>query len=566
MNYRRKKRKNNLTFVSFLFIILFFIFLRIFILKYKTVDFFEYYNLSADSGAVIVEDKVSGFGFEENENDIYFCFDFVKSFIDPYIFWDEAEKKLTITTEDKVIRMKSNELDYYINNEPLSLDIPFYIEDNTPYIPSSILKKLYNIKINKIEKSNIISINFNDKDFYTAETVKSTKMTFNSEKPFTNIKGKLGKGTSVYIYPDDSTEELYKIKTDLGYVGYAPKKIFSEPKLYKASENTEDNKNTNINKINGKINLAFEQVTNYSANNKFKETVPDGVNVLSPTWFSFEDKSGNIRNIADKSYVDSAHKNSAQVWALITDNFDAEISHAILSATDTREYVIRQLLAFVSLYDLHGINIDFEAVPVKDGDYYIQFLRELAPLLRQQGAVLSADMFVPKPWTEHYNRKEAAKTVDYIIVMGYDEHYAGSNVSGSVASIGWSEEAVTETLNQSVPKDKLILAVPFYSRIWKETSSQNGIQVTSKAYGMDEAKNYMLEKNASFKWLDDIGQYYAEYTENGQTYKLWLEDEKSIGLKLDLVNKYSIAGCASWKRGFESENTWNIIKEKLSAD
>ncbi|MDE6182007.1 MAG: hypothetical protein K2F59_02215, partial [Eubacteriales bacterium] len=368
---------------------------------------------------------------------------------------------------------------------------------------------------------------------------------------------------------DFSEENEYiKIKTKDGYVGYVNKKHIDENSLVTYSgENTppeKEDEEIEIWKPDKKINLVFEQMTNVEAiRASLKKDYPNEIDVLVPTFFSFLNTNGDIKNLADKSYVENAHKNGFQVWGLLTDNFDKATSHSVLSSTETREYVIKQLLAYVSLYNLDGINIDFESVPSDDGEYFVQFLRELAPLLKKQGAVLSVDLFVPKPWTAHYMREEVAKVADYLIVMGYDEHYAGSKTAGSVASISWSEEAITSTLKENVPKEKLILAVPFYTRIWTEENVDGKINLSSKAYGMDSAYDFIIQKGGEFTWLEDMGQYYAEVTEDNITYKVWLEDEKSLERRLDLILKYDVAGCGAWKLWLEKDEVWNILDEKL---
>lgn len=557
----KKDLRQFIPIAAFAAVILFFIILRA-LLSNGTEDYFEYYSIDREGLPIAAGDEITDYEAREDSNDFYFSFSFIKEYIDPYIFYDEDEKKITVTTADKVIRMVNEELEYYVNNEPLTLDMPFYTDNNEPYVPLKLLSELYSVNAEKSEESGIVILDFGT-DYYTAQALKNTRIRFKAEKDSLAAKQTLKKGSSVYVYPDKSDGDFCKIRTSLGYIGYVPKKALSEPILKKVEipQNTET---AEKNIIEGKINLVFDQVTVYTANNRFEEPVPEGVNVVCPTWFSFEDTECTMRCLADKAYVDAVHENGAQVWGLITDNFTQSISQSIISTSSSREKVIKQLLAYTSLYELDGINIDFEAVPKDMGDCYIQFLRELAPLLRQQGAVLSVDMFVPKSWTEHYNRAEAAKTADYIIVMGYDEHYSGGGTSGSVASIGWSKEAITATLAQDVPEEKLILGIPFYTRLWKEEAGDSGLSVTASAYGMDDAREIAEEKGGEIQWLEDIGQYYTQYEEDGAVYKLWLEDERSIRQRIQLVNEYGIAGCAAWKRGFESSGIWSAINEELN--
>ena len=496
------------------------------------------------------------------DDEIYLPIDFVKKYIDNYIYWDKDENKLTITNENNVIRMKTDEMQYFVNNKPLELDLPIYNIEGVAYMSKLFLEDFYDLKFEYIEKTKMLSI-IKD-DYKKAIVSKKTKVRKEASKKSPYIE-KLKKGDTVY-FNEISQNEYTKIETDSGYVGFVPTNILDSIEDVKIDNNY---KNDYVAKApwnveNGKINLVFDQIQRVEANSSDNRRVyHDGVDVLVPTWFSFKDEGGQILNIADKGYVDFAHKNGYKVWTLVTDNFDKKISHGILSSTETREYVIKQLLAFVSMYDLDGINIDFESVPNEDGDNFIQFLRELAPALREEGAVLSVDLFVPKPWTAHYNRNEVGKIVDYVIVMGYDEHYAGSKNAGSVASMSWSEIAVKDTLKEGVPKEKLILGIPFYTRVWTETLEDNKLKLSSKAYGMNGAYNFIEEKNGTFTFDEKTGQTYGEAKEDNKTYKVWLEDEKSIEKRIDFVLKYDIAGAGAWKRGLEKEEIWPILKEKL---
>ncbi len=495
-------------------------------------------------------------------NDIYLPIDLVKKYIDNYIYWDKDENKLTITNEHNVIRMKTDEMQYFINNKPFELDLPIYNIEDVAYMPKLFLEDFYDLKFIYIEKTKMLSI---IKDSYKKAIVsKDVKVRKKDNKKSPYIQ-KLKKGDSVYFNKIDESEYT-KVQTDSGYIGFIPTKFIDKIENVNIENNYENDYKVESpwNVKDGKINLIFDQIQRVEANSSDSRRIyRDGIDVLVPTWFSFEDGRGKIINIADKGYVDFAHKNGYKVWGLVTDNFDKKISHSILSSTDTREYVIKQLLSFVSIYDLDGINIDFESVPKEDGENFIQFLRELAPALRKEGAILSVDLFVPKPWTAHYNRDEVGKIVDYVIVMGYDEHYAGSKTAGSVASLSWSETAIKDTLKEGVPKEKLILGIPFYTRVWTETLEGDKIKLSSKAYGMKGAYNFINEKNGTFKFDEKTGQTYGEAIEDNKTYKVWIEDENSIKKRLDFVFKYDIAGSGAWKRGLEKDEIWPILKQKL---
>ena len=310
--------------------------------------------------------------------------------------------------------------------------------------------------------------------------------------------------------------------------------------------------------------MVWHQVFNMTANGSVQEKMAEakGVNVISPTWFHITDTEGAVSSLADIAYVQWAHQNGCKVWPLFSNSFDKAITHAVLSSTAKREKVIRQILSFVDLYDLDGINIDFEEVPKEDGPAYVQFVKELSLFLKQKGVTVSVDMYVPKPWTEHYGRAEIGKYIDYLIIMGYDEHWSTSPKSGSVASINFVREGVTDTL-ASVPANKVILGIPFYTRLWQETGSGDSVKVSSKAYGMGYGKQLMIDKGAKIEWNEEVAQYYGEYKEGDVTFKMWLEDQRSLAEKLKVASQYRLAGVAGWKLGLESEEAWEAITQYL---
>jgi len=309
-----------------------------------------------------------------------------------------------------------------------------------------------------------------------------------------------------------------------------------------------------------KINLAWHQVTSEAANETFEDAVKDakGVNVISPTWFSITSNEGTISSLASADYVNKAHAKGMEVWGLI-DNFSENISTLeTLSNRESREHIIQKLLEEAKRVGLDGINVDFEALKEEEVPHFIQFLRELSITCRANNLVLSIDDPVPQ-YTSFYNRKEQGIIGDYVIIMGYDEHTIGSEKAGSVASLPFVEEGIRLTLEE-VPKEKVINGIPFYTRLW--TEANNGI-VSSQVFGMDEADQYVSEKGMDIYWNKDVSQNYGELqTENGIE-KIWLEDEESLEAKMQLVEKYELAGSAAWKLGFERAGVWAVISKYL---
>jgi len=321
--------------------------------------------------------------------------------------------------------------------------------------------------------------------------------------------------------------------------------------------------------------MAWHQVTNQEANNQVLEAIADtkGLTTISPTWFFLKDNEGNIESLANHTYVNYCHQNGIEVWALVEDikYKDVITNYEIFSRTSSRQRLVSNLIAKAIEYDLDGINLDCEYINAETGKAYVQFIRELSIMCRLNGIVLSVDNYVPGGHNAHYNRKEQGIVADYVIIMGYDEHYAGSEEAGSVASIGYVRSGIENTLKE-VPAEKVINAVPFYTRLWEErpktdaelaAEDENSPYVpyvlTSKAYGMNAARSVLKNNGVEPIWDEESGQYYAEYTVGETVYKMWLEEEESIALKAALIKEYKLAGISAWKLGFERQEIWDVI-------
>jgi spore germination protein YaaH len=282
--------------------------------------------------------------------------------------------------------------------------------------------------------------------------------------------------------------------------------------------------------------------------------------VISPTWFSINDVSGTISSLATEDYVAKAKNLGLEVWALV-DDFNPDVNmKELLSYTSRRETLSNALIEKAQEFNLNGINIDFEKIPSDAGGDYIEFLRELSVKCRNNGIVLSVDSYVPSPYTEFYDREEQGKIIDYVVVMAYDEFYAGSEVAGPVSSLKFVKDAVNNILSV-VPKEKTIIAIPFYTRLWKETTEG---EVTSETLSMTPAANLITDNGLEAKWDDASGCYYVEYKKDGATYRMWQEEDKSIEEKMKVINNADVAGVAEWKLGLEKESIWNVIERYLN--
>lgn len=316
-----------------------------------------------------------------------------------------------------------------------------------------------------------------------------------------------------------------------------------------------------VNQKQDGIKIVWDQ-TSKPINDSAAKRVPiNGLDVISPTWFEIKNNNGDIEDKGSLEYAKWAKEQGYQIWGLVSNSFDAKITHNTLSSPEKRKKIINSLVEYAKKYNLDGINIDFENVAKEDGKYYLQFIKEATPIFKQNGLVVSVDMYVPTPWTAHYQMAEVGKIVDYVIIMAYDEHYSTSKESGSVSSLPWAEKYMTEA-TKLVPKDKLIMGVPFYTRVWTETKKSNGsVSVVSKSLKMDEAIKLLEDNNAKIVWDEKTRQYYGEYFSDGTTKKIWLEDEKSMEERMKVARHLDVKGISGWKRGHENNATWDVINK-----
>ena len=546
---KRRKNRNRRKKIKLPFITVILLSAFIFMMFSGTgkIDFYELYGIS--EGSAVIDGVPLNDAAAVFDGINYISLDSVKTQIDPDIYYNEAEGRVIITTKNSVVRLDT---DGSSDAEGLALNFSVYDSGGRLYLPAEVTEKIYGYNIIKAENGLLLL----NKDYGTAKTVKKTKL-YQKNKKTANFYTRAEKNTDIYVLGELGDMLYAELVTgsNAGFVGYIPKNCVSE--INEAPQQTPEEKPT---LTDGRIILAFDQISNAAgAAITMSDGLPEGVNVLCPTWFTFKDAGGEIINKANADYVNWAHTHGAAVWGLVTDNFDSSVSHNVLSDDKTREYAIQQLIAYADTYGLDGINIDFEAVPKTDGEYWIQFLREFAPVCRSHGLVLSCDTFVPRPWSLYYNRKDAAEVIDYMIVMGYDEHYRGSDSAGSVASLGWSEKALKDTADLGVPKEKIILGIPFYTRIWTES----GGEITSSAYSMDAAEEILNDNKAAFSFDEVTGQNYAEYTDSEGLHRCWIEDEQSVKKRIELANQYGASGIAAWKLRMEKDGIFRIINETL---
>lgn len=514
----------------------------------KQMDLTEYYGQNADGEASLVagtqklEQKalISG-------DEVYIPLDVVNGYLNQRYYWDSANKKILYATPTSL-------------TEEAASDQPggnVWLKESTVYLKLDYVKKYTDIDSYIYKDPARIAIQYKFSNVQTVTVKKDTVIRYRGGIK-SKILTKTAKDTVLRLMNEG--EDWDQVATDDGYIGYIQKKKVSAADTtdYKRSFKAEAYSYFTMDEP---VNLAWHQVTSTDANNYFADTTQNmtGVNVISPTWFSVSDNDGNVSSLASGEYVMQAHEKGLKVWGLV-DNFSENMSTTtVLSNTAARQNLENQLVTYALKAGLDGINVDFESLSEDAGIHFLQFLRELSIQCHENNLVLSVDNPVPEDFTSHYDRAEQGKVVDYVIIMGYDEHYVGSD-TGSVASLPWVEQGVKDTLAE-VPAKRTILAIPFYTRLWKTT---DGGALTSEAIGMDQAQQAISDNGAETYWDKTTSQNYGTYEGDGATYQIWLEDSKSIAEKVKLIPKYKLAGVAEWKLGFENSGIWSVITENLS--
>ncbi|MDD4835311.1 MAG: glycosyl hydrolase family 18 protein [Lutispora sp.] len=495
------------------------------------------------------------------DGSVLLSYNAIKKYLDSNAYWDEKLGKVVFTTKDKLITMKTDKLTAMVNQKPVDLNILARVVDKVPYVPIEFLQEMLNINV-ELTSERVAVIDNIKESIIMGELLAEKGVKGDSTMFSAYVKKKMAIGDKVRVF--DQVGKWYKVRTKDGVIGY-----MEDKHLKISEENTPEPlpQSPDIEPFKpkkGKINMVWEHVVNKNPDiSKIKKM--EGLDIVSPTWFAVTDGDGNIANKGDMDYVNWAHMNGYKVWGLATNDFNPDITHVFLNNTDIREKIIKQLLIYSKLYELDGINIDFENIYVKDRHMLTQFMRELYPLCREQGLTLSMDVtFISGSanWSQSFDRKALAEAVDYMAVMAYDQHWASSPTAGSVAQYKWVEYGIKRILEE-VPAEKVILGMPFYTRLWQEEKVDGKLKVSSKALTMEGIQKILKEKKIEMEWDKESGQYYAQYKENDITYKVWIEDARSINLKSSLVHKYDLAGAAAWRRGFETENIWAVIADNL---
>lgn len=529
----------------------------------ERADLSSYYQISGDTDvAIILQNEMIEERARLLDGTYYVDLATTHKYFNERFYEDKGEGLLLYTLPEDIVRsvIGTSEVTTADGTADLGYQAARY-EGDTLYIALDFLKQYTNFSYEAFAEPNRIQIYTSWDERQVATIKKNTAVRLRGGVK-SEILTDVQEGDKVIVL--EQMENWSKVKTSDAFIGYVENKRLKDisPELPIPVTDYEEPEYISLTR-DYKINMGWHVVAGVAGNDTFDEYVANtkGLNVISPTWFKLNDDFGGFTSFASQQYVDKAHNKGMEVWALIEniEYSDSINMYNILSSTTNRTALINNLMDEVLAYGIDGINLDFEQISMDCGEHYIEFVRELSIACRKNGVVLSIDNYVPTGYTNHYNRKEQGVVADYVVIMGYDEHYAGSSEAGSVASINFVEDGIRQTV-EDVPAGKIINAIPFYTRIW-ETS---GSTVTSQAVGMDTAEEYVRAHNVETSWDEETCQNYGEYT-NGETlYQVWLEDEKSIEVKLNVMDNYGIAGVACWRLGFEKPIVWDVIEAYMN--
>ena len=513
----------------------------------EKMDLNEYYGEMADGeiALVIGTEKLEERGLVVGDR-VYLPLDVVNTYLNQRYYWDSANQQILYATPSE------------LTSESASSEAgdKVWVKDDKVYLNLTYVQEYTDLDAYITKDPYRIAIQYKFKNVKTVTVKKNTSIRYRGgikSAILTSVK----KGTKLRLI--EEMENWDQVATDDGYIGYIDKKKVGEAEKTKFERSFKREQYSYLT-MDSKVNMVWHQVTSTDANAYFADATANmtGVNVISPTWFYLTDTSGNIASIASADYVSQAHEKGLQVWGLI-DNFTQEVSTTeTLSSTAARQNIISQLIQAAQDVGMDGINVDFESLSEDVGTHFLEFLRELSIECHKNNLVLSVDNPVPEDFTSHYDRAEQGRVVDYVIIMGYDEHYVGSE-AGSVASLPWVEQGVQDTLKE-VPAKRVINAIPFYTRLWRTT----GGNVTSEAIGMDQAQQTIADNNVETYWDKTTSQNYGKYDIDNSTYQIWIEDAQSVAEKVKLVSKYDLAGVSAWKLGFENSGIWKVISDNLN--
>ncbi len=511
----------------------------------------EYYGLTSEEEAALI---LNGQVLEEKglvvDGTVYISYSDVWNYLNSGFYWDAQAGQLMLT-------LPSGTLTWTPEDGSGAVILG---SDGSPYISAECVKENSDIDLEIYSEPNRVVARTQWDGVRTATVTETTQVRYRGG-PRSEILTEVQAGDTVVFQEDLS--DWCQVATSDGYVGYVESSTLTQNEETGLPHETDEKFQYQKISLDQKIVLGWHYVGSQEGNSSLSEVIAGatGLNTISPTWFSLADGQGNLISYADSSYVEQAHAAGLQVWGLLGDvDGSAVNTGSVLSSTEARANIIQQLMQIAAECGMDGINVDFESIREESAPQYLQFLKELCAAAHQQNLIVSTDNFVPT-YTGYYKRAEQAKTVDYIIIMGYDEHTASSEEAGSVASLPFVEQGIADTLAE-VPAEQVINAVPFYTRGWVETFGSTVPE--SQTLSMDEADAFVTEHGIETYWDASVGQNVGSVETGDARYSIWLEDEQSIAEKVNLASEYNLAGVAAWRLGFERQSVWSVFEDYVN--
>lgn len=481
----------------------------------------------------------------------YLSYDTIHNTLNSRFYYDPVEDLLLYTLPDETVQADS-ETAY--DGAPV-----FFTEGDTVWISLAYVQQYSNISAEYFDNPSRIVLQTEWGEETTATAARNTAVRLKGgiRSP---ILTSVSEGDSVTVL--DQMAHWTKVQTSDGFVGYVTNQSLKDPVTAENPGPYQEPEYTG-NPVNHQVCMIWEQVFKNSGEKALKSFLQTDtpVTTVSPTWFSMKDSAGNIDSLADASYVQTAHAAGLEVWPLLEDinNKDSINMSKALQSTANRTNLVNNVMAELEASGADGLNVDLEYVTDESSDGYIQLIRELSLACRQRGLTLSVDDASPSSVNSRYHYAEQGIMADYVVIMGYDEHYSGSD-PGSTASLPFVRQGI-ETMLQCVPADKVIGGIPFYTRLWEDSPSG----ISSKALGMTDAVAWVADNGLETTWLDEESQNYAKKTDGDTTWQIWLEDADSMDARLVMMKTYSLAGISFWKMGMQDNAIWTTIAKYTDA-
>ncbi len=527
-------------------------------------DMNEYFTIIEEGQIpIILQDDRSTYSGKLIDGTVYIDYSTMKELLNQRFYYDQKEGLLLYALPNEMVTVTLDSTSFLVGNR--SVDFSKVIvrkEEDTIYIAIDFIKQYSDFDYTFYADPGYMQIYT---EWYQIETTtlnEDTALRYQGgvKSP---ILEELEKGSPVTIL--EVMDTWTKVKSESSLIGYVENKFLGDTStVERIKENTYVEPEYSSILLDDTICLGWHAIGGKSGNTTISDVLPNDspVNVISPTWFHLTDNEGNFESFASQSYVDYAHARGVQVWALISGIEYKESNglnpYELLAETSKRTVLISNIINEVLTYGIDGVNVDFESISQESAEPFIEFIRELSIACRANGIILSIDNYVPKPYNMFYNREEQGIFADYVIIMGYDEHIKTGGVVGSVASFDFVSEGITETLKE-VPAEKVINGMPFYTVRW-ETS---GAEITGGNIDMEEAEDFVRRNNLEIEWDSVVGQNYASYETESTVYEIWLEDEDSIKVRLNLASMNQLAGVAVWRLGYEKPEIWDVFREYL---